>query len=79
MFNFFYFKLKQNRSLRNARTKIHKNLFVAMIIQVIIRLTLYLDQAIVKDNQHDFANESTVGIQNTVSVFLFLILNNLNF
>ncbi|EDW00227.1 GH11972 [Drosophila grimshawi] len=32
------------RSLRNNRTKIHKNLFVAMVLQVIVRLTLYLDQ-----------------------------------
>ncbi|XP_062138818.1 PDF receptor isoform X3 [Drosophila sulfurigaster albostrigata] len=32
------------RSLRNNRTKIHKNLFIAMVLQVIVRLTLYLDQ-----------------------------------
>ncbi|XP_075214183.1 PDF receptor-like [Lycorma delicatula] len=36
------------RSLRNNRTRIHKNLFVAMVIQVVIRLTLYIDQALVK-------------------------------
>lgn len=54
------------RSLRNARTKIHKNLFVAMIIQVIIRLTLYIDQALIR-NRHDLANDNMSGIQNTVS------------
>ncbi|ALC48422.1 Pdfr, partial [Drosophila busckii] len=32
------------RSLRNNRTKIHKNLFIAMVLQVNVRLTLYLDQ-----------------------------------
>ena len=32
------------RSLRNNRTRIHKNLFVAMLMQVVIRLTLYVDQ-----------------------------------
>ncbi|GLV37741.1 Pigment-dispersing factor receptor [Carabus blaptoides fortunei] len=36
------------RSLRNNRTRIHKNLFVAMLIQVLIRLILYIDQAVVK-------------------------------
>lgn len=60
------------RSLRNTRTKIHKNLFVAMIIQVIIRLTLYMDQAIVR-NRYKMTNESHPGIENTVSRFrLFL-------
>ncbi|XP_012235254.1 PDF receptor isoform X2 [Linepithema humile] len=34
------------RSLRNTRTRIHRNLFVAMIVQVLIRLTLYIDFAI---------------------------------
>ncbi|KAK0176478.1 hypothetical protein PV328_000610 [Microctonus aethiopoides] len=36
------------RSLRNTRTRIHKNLFVAMAIQVTTRLTLYIDQALMK-------------------------------
>ncbi|XP_033223584.1 PDF receptor [Belonocnema kinseyi] len=40
----------QFRSLRNTRTRIHKNLFVAMVIQVVIRLTLYIDQALSKRN-----------------------------
>lgn len=33
-----------NRNLRNNRTRIHKNLFIAMVIQVLIRLILYIDQ-----------------------------------
>lgn len=41
LFIFFYF-----RSLQNHRTRIHKNLFAAIGIQVIVRLTLYMDQAI---------------------------------
>ncbi|GLH04197.1 PDF receptor [Gryllus bimaculatus] len=36
------------RSLRNNRTRIHKHLFVAMVIQVVIRLTLYIDQAVLR-------------------------------
>lgn len=38
-----------------------------MVIQVIIRMTLYLDQAIVR-NQQVFHNESIHGIQNTVFI-----------
>ncbi|XP_052826307.1 PDF receptor isoform X2 [Octopus bimaculoides] len=38
-FVFLYF-----RSLKCHRTRIHKNLFGAMIIQVVIRLLLYIDQ-----------------------------------
>lgn len=34
------------RSLQNHRTRIHKNLFLAIGIQVIIRMTLYMDQAV---------------------------------
>ncbi|EFX90264.1 putative PDF receptor variant 2 [Daphnia pulex] len=41
LFIFTYF-----RSLQNHRTRIHKNLFAAIGIQVIIRMTLYLDQAV---------------------------------
>ncbi|XP_011501338.1 PREDICTED: PDF receptor [Ceratosolen solmsi marchali] len=49
------------RSLRNTRTRIHKNLFVAMVIQVVIRLTLYIDQALFESKTHGFQH----GIQNT--------------
>ncbi|XP_053952195.1 PDF receptor isoform X2 [Anastrepha ludens] len=52
-------------SLRNNRTKIHKNLFIAMVCQVIIRLTLYLDQAFRRGSQPPTANTSTAGIENT--------------
>ncbi|XP_037037209.1 PDF receptor isoform X2 [Bradysia coprophila] len=51
------------RSLRNNRTRIHKNLFVAMVIQVIIRLTLYLDQALLRSQES--GNGSVSGIDNT--------------
>ncbi|XP_073976675.1 pigment-dispersing factor receptor isoform X2 [Rhodnius prolixus] len=36
------------RVLKNNRTKIHKNLFAAMVAQAVIRLTLYVDQAIIR-------------------------------
>ncbi|CAL4107252.1 unnamed protein product, partial [Meganyctiphanes norvegica] len=36
------------RSLQNTRTRIHWHLFVAMKIQLLIRLTLYIDQYIVR-------------------------------
>ncbi|XP_035214962.1 PDF receptor-like [Stegodyphus dumicola] len=39
MYIFFYFS-----SLKNKRTKVHKNLFFAMFAQVFIRLVLYTDQ-----------------------------------
>lgn len=47
-FHTFFTVIKKNifRSLRNNRTRIHKNLFIAMVIQVLIRLTLYIDQVI---------------------------------
>nr|XP_024218284.1 PDF receptor [Halyomorpha halys] len=48
------------RVLRNNRTKIHKNLFVAMVAQVVIRLTLYIDQAIIRSK-----TTKTQGIDNT--------------
>lgn len=38
-----------NRNLRNNRTRIHKNLFIAMVIQVLIRLILYIDQVGIKN------------------------------
>lgn len=43
-----------------------------MIIQVIIRLTLYMDQAIIR-NRHKMANESHPGIENTVGHILYSI------
>lgn len=49
------------RSLRNTRTRIHKNLFVAMVVQVLIRLTLYVDMAIYRREPHGMQR----GIGNT--------------
>ncbi|XP_063596156.1 PDF receptor-like [Penaeus indicus] len=61
---FFYF-----RSLKNNRTRIHRNLFVAMVIQVMIRLVLYIDQAItrgnISGNENTNTNSSWQGIDNT--------------
>lgn len=37
-----------------------------MIIQVLIRLTLYLDQAIIRNSRH-LGNDSLPGIENTVT------------
>lgn len=51
-----------------------------MIIQVIIRLTLYLDQAIIRNGQEIGFNKSRFGIDNTVSNNLYginIIFNNL--
>lgn len=51
------------RSLRNNRTRMHFNLFVAMMIQLMVRLTLYIDQYITRKTQ-----QRTTGIDNTVSL-----------
>ncbi|CAO1380408.1 unnamed protein product [Diamesa hyperborea] len=53
------------RSLRNNRTRIHKNLFVAIVIQVLIRLTLYIDQAVLRSGGQDANESSRHGIDNT--------------
>uniref|UniRef100_A0A182P412 G-protein coupled receptors family 2 profile 2 domain-containing protein n=1 Tax=Anopheles epiroticus TaxID=199890 RepID=A0A182P412_9DIPT len=54
------------RGLRNNRTRIHKSLFVAMVIQVVIRLTVYIDQAIIRSGSKKFGSEnSRQGIDNT--------------
>ncbi|KAK2578007.1 hypothetical protein KPH14_008436 [Odynerus spinipes] len=49
------------RSLRNTRTRIHKNLFVAMVVQVLIRLTLYIDIELLRRRTHGMQR----GIGNT--------------
>uniref|UniRef100_A0A182QRK9 G-protein coupled receptors family 2 profile 2 domain-containing protein n=1 Tax=Anopheles farauti TaxID=69004 RepID=A0A182QRK9_9DIPT len=60
------FSLSLVAGLRNNRTRIHKNLFVAMVIQVVIRLTLYIDQAIIRSGGKKFGSESSrQGIDNT--------------
>lgn len=66
--NKFNFLSKIYRNLRNNRTRIHKNLFIAMIIQVVIRLTVYLDQAIIR-KKNIYGNETRHGIDNTVGVY----------
>ncbi|XP_071551532.1 PDF receptor-like isoform X2 [Panulirus ornatus] len=48
------------RSLRNNRTRMHFNLFVAMMIQLMVRLTLYIDQYITRKTR-----QRTTGIDNT--------------
>ena len=61
-----YYIVIDFRSLRNNRTRIHKNLFVAMVIQVLIRLTLYIDQAIIRSGGKKYGNDTRHGIDNTV-------------
>uniref|UniRef100_A0A182NMM3 G-protein coupled receptors family 2 profile 2 domain-containing protein n=1 Tax=Anopheles dirus TaxID=7168 RepID=A0A182NMM3_9DIPT len=53
------FSLSLVAGLRNNRTRIHKNLFVAMVIQVVIRLTLYIDQAIIRSGGKKFGIDNT--------------------
>lgn len=47
---------------------------MAMVIQVIIRLTLYLDQAIIRGGRTLKGNSSLNGIENTVSLYKFIFL-----
>ncbi|XP_061180385.1 PDF receptor-like [Saccostrea echinata] len=49
LFIFCYF-----RALRCHRTRIHRNLLVAIIVQIIIRLVLYIDQYIARERQSDY-------------------------
>lgn len=58
-----------HRSLRNNRTRIHKSLFSAMVLQVLIRLTVYIDQALVRSWLGDRSTSENVtlrGIDNMV-------------
>lgn len=73
-FNAFIRYFIFHRSLRNNRTRIHKNLFAAMIIQVIIRLTLYIDQAIIGAAGTVMDKANRHGIDNTVSDFTMIRL-----
>lgn len=65
------------RSLRNTRTRIHKNLFVAMVVQVLIRLTVYIDIEILRKKTYGIQR----GIGNTVSTptIYVIIQRNLQF
>ncbi|CAL8147634.1 unnamed protein product [Orchesella dallaii] len=64
---FYYF-----RTLRNSRTRLHRHLFIALVIQVAIRLTVYTDQLLTRPievdgngniTKHD--NNVRRGIDNT--------------
>ena len=55
------------RSLRTREKAIHRQLYLAMLIQVVIRLILYTDQYV--SRKEDLAETSTTnakGIDNTV-------------
>ncbi|XP_062524581.1 neuropeptide receptor B2 isoform X3 [Bombyx mori] len=54
------------RALRNHRTRIHKHLFGAMLVQVLIRLTVYIDQAVVRSSISSTDDNTTMtrGIDN---------------
>ena len=65
-YNDFYF-----RKLRNARTRIHLNLFLAILIQDIVRFIIYTDQAINRDVFSGVENKVTnlnQGIESYVSI-----------
>ncbi|KAF2353043.1 GPCR family 2 secretin-like [Trinorchestia longiramus] len=47
-------------SLRNNRTRMHLNLFGAMLIQITVRLTLYIDQYVTRNSDGE-----QQGIDNT--------------
>ncbi|XP_022310010.2 PDF receptor-like [Crassostrea virginica] len=62
LFIFCYF-----RTLRCHRTRIHRNLLLAIVVQVIIRLVLYIDQYIARERQSDYlaATGSYIAIFHT--------------
>lgn len=66
LFIFCYF-----RTLRCHRTRIHRNLLLAIIVQVIIRLVLYIDQYIARERQSHYlaATGSYIAIFHTVHFF----------
>lgn len=66
LFIFCYF-----RTLRCHRTRIHRNLLLAIIVQVIIRLVLYIDQYIARERQSHYlaATGSYIAIFHTVHCF----------
>ena len=84
--------LTLKRSLQNHRTRIHKNLFVAIGIQIIVRLTLYTDQAVarVADDQQiintalldnsttatSVTQQESIGIHTTVSATTRFIMSS---
>lgn len=52
------------RALKTHKTHIHKNLFLAVLIQVLVRLIVYVDQIIIK------SYPMLSGIDNTVSTYV---------
>lgn len=57
------------RTLRNSRTRIHRHLFIAMVIQVGIRLIVYTDQAITRSFENSSAGNisSSANLSTTVN------------
>ena len=56
------------RSLRTREKSIHRQLYLAMLIQVIIRLVLYTDQLLSRKDLEESASQTpNRGIDNTVS------------
>lgn len=66
------------RTLRNNRTRIHKNLFIAMVIQVVIRLIVYADQAVTRNGSDGSSEPLKKGINNTplLCEASFILLEN---
>lgn len=71
LFIFCYF-----RTLRCHRTRIHRNLLLAIVVQVIIRLVLYIDQYIARERQSDYlaATGSYIAIFHTVQMMAFYFM-----
>nr|XP_026490331.1 PDF receptor [Vanessa tameamea] len=53
------------KSLLNKRVKIHKCLFLAMLFQILVHMTLYLDQALYPINDSSNRLNNTKGIDGT--------------
>jgi hypothetical protein len=60
----FYFRV-----LRNNRTKIHINLFTAILIQVIIRLIIYVDELAEKNEANGINVVSSFTVSLPTAVF----------
>ncbi|XP_014676785.1 PREDICTED: PDF receptor-like [Priapulus caudatus] len=58
---------EQARSLKSHRTRIHRNLFFAMLVQVMVRLIVYTDQYATRSQADGFASTKRSGIDNTKS------------
>ncbi|KAG1663006.1 PDF receptor [Nymphon striatum] len=56
--------------LRSHKTHIHKNLFLAMLLQVIVRLTIYIDKSIIDKYPNLHGIDNTDGVCEFFYVFL---------